>query len=239
MTNDLIKVDRVRSVAEALAVERLGAGLVGVALGPDPRFADDRVVPAGVAAEIAGSLRSASLVAAVDLGGDPAELPALARSAGAALVQSATGTIPRPEMRAALAAAGIGIVYAGIEVAHDDDPSWVFSRYEDVPDLGGALFQVDVLGEYRDSWRFLVQESPDYPSEFQVDDLDGLGAGRDLVVTLDFTAGNVAAIRGALPGVRGIALPLGRAARGDVHCFAFDEAVAVLRALRGSAGGGS
>ena len=28
-----------------------------------------------------------------------------------------------------------------------------------------GLFQVDVLGEFRDSWRFLVEESPAYPVE--------------------------------------------------------------------------
>jgi hypothetical protein len=56
-------------------------------------------------------------------------------------------------VRAVLAGAGIGIVYAGIEVAHGDDPSWVFSRYGGVPDLGSALFQVDVLGEYRRTTR--------------------------------------------------------------------------------------
>jgi hypothetical protein len=59
------------------------------------------------------------------------------------------------------------------------------------------------------------------------------------VVTLDFTAGNVGAILAALPGVRGIAAPLARAARGGVRCFGFGEAVDVLRALHSSAGGGS
>ncbi|MET0417216.1 MAG: hypothetical protein ABW022_14490 [Actinoplanes sp.] len=57
-------------------------------------------------------------------------------------------------------------------------------------------------------------------------------------MTLDFTPANVGVVVAALPSVRGIALPLGRAARGDIHSFAFAEAVDVLRALRGAAGGG-
>jgi hypothetical protein len=236
MTNELVKIDRVRSVDEAVAVERLGVGMVGVALGPDPRFDDDRAVPVELAAEIGKSLRHATLVAAMDLGGDPGRVLRIAGSAGAGLVQSGSGAVPPPEVRAALAGAGIGIVYAGIEISHDDDPSWVLSRYADVPDLGAVLFQADVLGEYRDSWRFLLEESPAYPEEFQIDDLNQLGREHDLVATLDFTPANVAEIAAGLPGIRGVALPLGdRAARGDVHRFTFDEAVAVLTALGGSA----
>jgi hypothetical protein len=233
MTNELVKVDRVRSVDEAVAVERLGAGMVGVALGPDPRFDDDRVVPVEVATEIGQALRQATLVAAMDLGGDPGLVLRVAGTVGAGLVQSVNGVVPPVAVRAALAGAGIGIVLAGLEIAHDDDPSWVLSRYADVPDLGAVLFQADVLGEYRDSWRFLREESPAYPEEFQIEDLNGLGQQGDLVATLDFTPANVAEIVATLPGIRGVALPLAGKARAGVHAFGFDEAVAVLRALGG------
>lgn len=73
MTNKLIKVDRVRSVAEAVAVEELGAGLVGVALDEDPRFADRRVVSADLAAEIGRSLSRAKFVVELDFREDPAK----------------------------------------------------------------------------------------------------------------------------------------------------------------------
>src|SRR3954452_23292134 len=71
MPDELIKVDRVRSAEEAGTVEGLGAGLVGVALAPDPRFDDDRTVTVEHAAAIGAALRSATLVAALELGDDP------------------------------------------------------------------------------------------------------------------------------------------------------------------------
>jgi len=207
--------------------------MVGVALGPDPRFDDDRAVPVEAAAEIGKSLRLATLVAAMDLDGDPGRVLRIAGTVGAGLVQSVTGAVPPAEVRAALAGAGIGLVLAGVEIAHDDDPSWVLSRYAEVPGLGTVLFQADVLGEYRDSWRFLREESPAYPEEFQIDDLNELGRDAGLVATLDFTPANVTEIVAALPGIRGIALPLAEAARAGVHAFGFGDAVAVLRALGG------
>jgi hypothetical protein len=57
----------VRSVAEV--AEALRAGMVGMHSGPDPRFADDRVVT--VAAAIGRVLRRATPVAAMDLGSEP------------------------------------------------------------------------------------------------------------------------------------------------------------------------
>jgi hypothetical protein len=229
MTNDLIKVDRVRSVAEAAAVRQLGAGLVGVALGPDPRFADDRVVTVDQAASIGRALGGATLVAIMDLDSDPDPVRRIVVATGAGLVQPLTGAIPPADVRAALRAADIGIVYAGIEIAHDDDPSWILSRYAEVPDLDAALFQVDVLPEYRDSWRFLRDESPAYEDEFQVGDLDRLGGQHDLLATFDFSAGNVAEIVAALPAVRGIALTIAdRPARDDVHWLTYAQVLAVL-----------
>ena len=48
-------------------------------------------------------------------------------------------------MRAALSDAGVGIVYGNLEIAHDDDPGWIFSAYAGVPDLNAVLFHADVL----------------------------------------------------------------------------------------------
>lgn len=99
MTNKLIKVDRVRSVAEAVAVEELGAGLVGVALDEDPRFADRRVVSADLAAEIGRSLSRAKFVVELDFREDPREALRRAELLRPDLVQPITGAVPPDEMR--------------------------------------------------------------------------------------------------------------------------------------------
>lgn len=233
MTNELVKVDRVRSVNEAAAVEELGAGLIGVALDPDPRFADERTVSMDLAGAIGKSLSRARFVIELDFRADPVSAGRMAQAVGADLVQPITGAIPPPEVRAALRRAGVGIVYAGIEIAHDDDPSWVLSRYADTPELNAALFQVDVLPEYRNAWEFLRDESPEYEDEFQIEDLNQLGRTHALVASLNFTPQNVTEIVATLPGIRGIALTLADdATRVDLHFIRYEAALEVLRALR-------
>jgi len=234
MTNDLIKVDRVRSADEAAALERLGADLLGIDLAPDPRFDDGREMSVEGAAEIDRVLERATLVPVLDLSADPGRILRVARAVRARMVQSSRRAVPPADVRAALSDAGIGIVYAGIEIAHDDDPGWVLSDYTGERDLGVSFFQADVLPEYRDSWAFLRDRSPEFEDEFQIADLDGLAAEQPLVVGLDFTPGNVREIRDSLPHVRGLVLTLAeRARRKGVRFHSYADTVAVLRALQG------
>ncbi|MEV4708411.1 hypothetical protein [Actinoplanes sp. NPDC049316] len=177
---------------------------------------------------------------AAELSGDLGRILRTVAAVGAGMVQPIVGTIPPAGVRSALDEAGVGVVYGGIEISHDDDPGWVFSRYADTPGLHAALFRADVLPEYRDSWVFLRDKAPEFEEEFQVGDLDGLARERPLLVGLDFTPGNVAEILAALPGVRGIALTLGgQARRGDVRFHPYDVALAVVRAAAPRGGGRS
>ncbi|AGL18679.1 hypothetical protein [Actinoplanes sp. N902-109] len=228
----MIKVDRVRSVREATAFEQLGAGLIGVALSPDPRFEDSRTLRVEEAAEIGRALRSAAPVAIMELDDDPGRIRRVAGAVGAKLVQPVTVVVPPAEVRAALSDAGIGIVYAGLEIAHDDDPGWIFGDYDATPELGAVLFQAEVLPEFPDSWAFLRDKSPEFEDEFQIADLNELAAGHPLLVGFDWTAGNVKDIVAALPEVRGMALTLAeRARRPDARCHLYTDALRVLQAL--------
>ncbi|BCJ48663.1 hypothetical protein Asp14428_01380 [Actinoplanes sp. NBRC 14428] len=232
MTNKLIKVDRVRSAREAAEVEELGADLVGVSLGADPRFADDRTVTVEQAAEIGAALARATLVVAMELGRDPERVLRTVTAVRAGMVQPLVGTIPPADVREALSGAGVGIVYGGIEIAHDDDPGWIFGEYDDTPDLNAVLFHADVLPEYRQSWAFLRDKAPEFDDEFQIADLDRLARERPLVAGLDFTPENAGEILAALPGLRGIALTLaGQARRGDARFHPYERALEVLRAV--------
>ena len=219
------------SAEEAVALEAAGADLIGVSLAADPRFHDDRTVTVEQASAIGTALQRATLVAAMELAGVPGPVLRTVTALGAGMVQPITGALPPAGVRAALGDAGVGIVYGGIEIAHDDDPGWVFGAYADVPDLNAVLFHADVLPEYRDSWAFLRDRAPEFEDEFQVADLDGLGREWPLVVGLDFTAATVGEIMAALPAVRGIALTLGgQARRGDARFHSYGDALAVVRA---------
>ncbi|MBM2618264.1 hypothetical protein JIG36_22140 [Actinoplanes sp. LDG1-06] len=234
MTNELIKVDRVRSVDEALALEKAGADLLGVDLTPDPRFEDRREITVEQAAAIDGALSRASLVPLLELDDEPARILRIAQAMHARMVQPVRTVLPPAEVRARLSAAGIGIVYGGIEIAHDDDPGWVLSAYKDEPDLEVSFFQADVLPEYRDSWAFLRDQSPEYEEEFQIADLDDLAAGHPMLVGLDFAPVNVREIIENLPHVRGLVFTLAeRARREGVRFHSYAEALGTIRALKG------
>jgi hypothetical protein len=234
MTNDLIKVDRVRSPDEATVLEKLGVDLLGVDLTPDPRFDDGREISIERAAEIDQVLGRATLVPVLDLTDDPDHILYIARVVRAQLVQPARLAVPPAEVRAALSEAGIGIVYGGIEIAHDDDPGWVLSEYTAEPDLEVSFFQADVLPEYRDSWAFLRDRSPEYEEEFQIADLDYLATEHPLVVGLNYTPDNVREILGALPHVRGLVLTLAdRTRRGGVRFHSYLDTLNTLQALSG------
>jgi hypothetical protein len=231
MTNDLIKVDRVRSVDEALALENAGADLLGVDLTADPRFDDGRTISVQDAVEIDQALARASLVPVLDLSDDAGRVVGIAQAVHARMVQPARRAVPPAEVLARLSDAGIGIVYGGIEIAHDDDPSWVLSDFTGVQ---ASFFQADVLPEYRDSWAFLRDRAPEYEDEFQIADLDDLAAAHPMLVGLDFNPDNIRAIVDTLPHVRGLVFTLAeRARRGGVRYHSYLDTIAALRALQG------
>ncbi|MEU4422066.1 hypothetical protein AB0F81_15685 [Actinoplanes sp. NPDC024001] len=226
-----MKVDRVASLAEATTLESIGAGMIGVEIAPNPRFADSRTVTVDQAAQIRQMLRNSTLTVSMDLGTDPDHVVRLALRSGADFVQPLTSGIPPHPVRVALRDAGIGIVYAGVEISHDDDPGWIFSAHDGTPDLNAAFFQVEVLPEYRDSWAFLRDRSPEFEEEFQIEDLDELGGSHPLIAGLDLGPGNVGQIATSLPRVRGLSLTLAeRTERTDVHFHSFSEATAALEA---------
>jgi hypothetical protein len=234
MTNDLIKVDRVSSADEASALERLGVDLLGVDLTPDPRFDDGREITVEQAARIDRSLARATLVPVLELADEPARIVGIAQTLHARMVQPARRAVPPADVRAALSDAGVGIVYGGIEIAHDDDPGWVFGDFTDGQDLGASFFQVDVLPEYADSWAFLRDRSPEHEEEFQIDDLDDLASELPLVVGLNFTPHNVREILLALPHVRGLVLTLADSTRREgVRFHTYLDTLTTLQVLRG------
>ncbi|MBU2667429.1 hypothetical protein KOI35_28350 [Actinoplanes bogorensis] len=232
--NKLIKVDRVRSVDEAIALEKLGTDLIGVDLAPDPRFDDGREITVEQAVEIDTALSRASLVPVMNLDDDPGRIVQTAQAVHARMVQPVRRAVLSADVRAGLSEAGIGIVCAGIEIAHDDDPGWVISDYTAQPDLEVSFFQADVLPEYHDSWAFLRDRAPEYEQEFQVTDLNDLAIAHPLLVGLDFTADNVREIADTLSPVRGWVFTLGeRARRGGVRFHSYADALTTLEALRG------
>lgn len=233
----VIKIDRVRTSAEAEMIEALGATMIGVSLHPDPRFQDDRIISVESALAIKRSLKGAKYVGELDFFNYPAQSLEIARTVEFDYVQPQDGRALPADLRHALRVAGMGVIYANIEVSHDDDPAWILSRYEDEIDLDAAYFQISLLSEYEDSWHFLTHESPDYEEEIQVEDINQLSQQHNVLVVLDYTPHNVLEIIHTFSAIQGIALVLGdKSSRDDLHYMHLSTAETILRTISSRSG---
>lgn len=228
----LIKVHRVCSLEEAEQFETLGADLIGVSMAADDHFADERTVGVDVAVKLARQL-TAQLVLEPPRESTGGELVALARKVGARWVQTPFFATPDSPVRAALADAGIGLLVSRLDADYDMDPSWVLGPAEDLGAPSPDLIEVEIIPSFTDSWRFLTKESPQYADELQIADLEGLARTAPLFLSVDFTPGNVSAVRAAIPSARGLSFTLGTLAAGvsRLHVLAPDAVTRLLEAV--------
>ena len=225
----LKKIDRVKSVEEAVELQRLGVDLIGISLSEKFIFDDNRVVKIDMAIAIRGKLKKSKLVGEVSVGQGLREVIFLIEEIGLDYVQLVEYVLPSIEFRQELERRGVGIIYSGISVSYDDDPAWILSKYENVSDLNAAFYHLDLLGDMENSWNFLKQESPQYIDEFQIDDIDKIGEGFPLLITLDYTVDNVCEIADRISTARGISMTLGESPkRNNIHCFTYSSVLDVL-----------
>ena len=239
----LIKVARVRSVAEATMFEELGADIIGVSLAPEHGgglFADDRALSRDTAAAIGHALGRARLAIGLanPVSHDAAEVLDLARRCMADLIQVPAFDLPDSHVCQALAAEGIGLIVGRFAASHDDDPAWILSPLAELGGLlgdpGVALAELELLPDHEDAWQFLTTESPRFSDELQIDDIEALAQTRPLLLSSDITPDRVGDMLRRLPSIRGISLTLGTLAAGrhDVHAVDAGRAAAVARAAR-------
>jgi hypothetical protein len=233
----LMKVERVSSLAEARRFEELGAGIIGVALRPehgDRLFDDARSLSPETAAQIAQGLARARLALTLPDQADPPAILDLARRIGAAYVEAPIFDLPGPEFRAALAAAGVGLVVSRITASHDEDPGWLLGPVLELADPNLARAEIELLADHDDAWKFLTEESPAFPDELQLADIDALARQMPLFVSINAGPATCAPIVDALPSCRGLSFTLGTLTSGryDVHAYTPDRVAAILGALR-------
>lgn len=210
----LIKVHRVCSLEEAKRFETLGVNLIGVSLAEDKHFSDERMVQVDLAVNLARHFTQAQLVVEPphEISGD--EIVALAKKTGARWLQIPVFAAPDSTVRTALTKNGIGLILSRLTAEEDMDPSWILGPATDLGDPSPDLIEVEIIPLLTDSWRFLTEESPRYPDELQVKDIECLASESPLLLSVDFTPGNVAAVRGAIPSAQGLSFTLGTLADG-------------------------
>ena len=135
-------------------------------------------------------------------------------------VQPNDHNVPDERYLESLAARGIQIIYPYIEVSHDSDPDWIFSRFDSKKKLNAAYFQLDVFSDYSDdAWKFIKYESPEYPEEFQIEDIDRLAQERPLLISFNYSEQNIVEIFNTFSNIKGISLVLADSTKWSLHHF--------------------
>lgn len=228
----IIKVDRVKSVTEAKELEELGADFITVSLSKDLRFDDDRSIDFANAISIKNCLKISKCIGEFFFEENYYEPIQLIKEVGFEYVQFSGHKIPPADFIRHLKSQGIEIICSGITASHDDDPSWILSHFLEQGELSSAYFQLDLLPEYKNAWEFLKNESPEYPEELQIEDIDQLAQDNKLLITLDYAPHNVLDVISYFANIKGISMILGNSLIEDLHCFDYSEVLVLLRKIK-------
>lgn len=230
----IIKVDRVKSLTEARELEGLEANFISVSLSKNSSFEDDRTIDIDTAISIKNCIRRSKYVGEISLSANIFETVEVIKKIGFDYLQLSDYSILQPDAIKYLRSQGIEIIYSNITASHDDDPSWILSHFLQQKELSGSYFQVDLLPEFDNSWEFLKNESPEYPEELQIEDINQIAKQSNLLIALDYSPNNVLEVINYLPNVKGISMVLGNSLVEDFHCFDYFEILDILKKLGNS-----
>lgn len=229
----IIRVDRIQSVSEATQLEKAGANIIGVSLVKNARFDDTRNITVDTALSIKQSLSNAKYSGEVDFSWEVSRIIELTKHLGFDFVQPNDHNVPEPKYIRSLAAEGIQIIYPYIEVSHDSDPSLIFSRFEGKKELNAAYFQIDIFSDYSDdAWKFIQEESPEYPEEIQIEDINQLAEKWSLSIGFNYSESNIIEIYNTFSKAKGINFILADSSKWNFHHFDYPTCKKVIRQLQ-------
>lgn len=208
MTQDkIIKVDRVFTVEEALRLESVGATIVSVMLLQEDDYNETRAVTKDCAASIRKYLKTAKFCIEMypSHWESPNFLPWLLEIRPD-YVQVIHNYMPSLETQVEYSSHGFRFFIDRYEVSSDYDPDWIIPLPSGA--LKSSIFQVDVFGDYLDSWEALNTIFPDIPDEINAKDVDDKAKEHNMVITTNFSPKNVENIITSLPHVLGFYLML-------------------------------
>jgi len=230
MGDILKKVDRVNSVNEASELQDLGVDIIGVSFKDLSIHSEDRTLDIESILQIRQVLRVSDLAIEVPVGYN--DILFLVNKTKPNYIQISGNGMLSVEIRKQLEVRGIGIVYSGIEVSYDDDPSWILSSYKDIEALNVSFFQLDLIGNVKNSWEFFKTKLSDYPDALQIEDIVNMGRQFPLMIALDFNKKNVLDIINSFPSIKGISFTLSESFDvSSLHYFSYESTVDVLRTL--------
>lgn len=227
----MIKVDRVNSVNEAENLQKIGCDFISISLDKSKFFNDDRYVSLDEALKIRMTLSKSKLV--LEMTAEEADV-SIIEKIQPDYIQFSEYDLPSKEFVEKLISLKFKLIGAGINVSYEDSPSWILSGYDDMKKNNLSFFQVDLLGDVENSWHFMTTESPLYPDEIQIGDINELANKYPFFITLDFNHNNIKNIMDTFTSVKGLSFVLGDSpSRNDIHCFNYEETVSLIKQING------
>jgi hypothetical protein len=232
MTTVLKKVDRVKSVQEAIELQDLGIDFIGISLSNDSWFTDNRCVEKDIVIEIRKALFKSKLIGEVIVEDDFYKTLSLIDGMDLDYIQIIGKHFPSPEFMKELKNRNIGLIYGGIDASYEDDPSWILSDYMNASELNPAFFQLDLLGDIENSWKHLTEDAREFASELQIEDIEEIGRKSPIIITLDYTVHNVLEIMCRMPTIRGICMTISEgSSRNDIHFFSYSSVIEIAKQI--------
>ena len=129
----IVKVDRVCTADEAKQLENHGATHLSCDVDPVPVFEDDRILSPDAVLELSAAAERATFGLRVGMWmAEPNRwLPFIERCCPGFVDVAAPANIDA-EFRDRLRKLGIPFGISRLDADHDDDPSWILMRYEDI-----------------------------------------------------------------------------------------------------------
>ena len=229
MKNKIIKVDRIKTINEAIELQNAGVDLLSISLSKNQWFNDERFVTNKIAQSIKKELTKSKLVIEVGNTYDSINIIDEIKDIGADYIQISKHNLPTIDFLTNAKKSNINIIYAGVTASYEDDPNWLLSGYLDLIDINISYFQIDLLGDIENSWDFFSKESPNFSEELQIEDIDSISQKHPILVTIDFKPDTVIEIIDKMNNIKGIYMTLGESSmKDDFHYFSYQSILDIV-----------
>jgi hypothetical protein len=219
--NFKIKIDRVKSLEQALELENLNVNIISIYLKED--------VDINLLLELKRNLNYTKIAIEIS---DNIDLQSIIRTSKPDFIQISNNKHLSSEDIEVLKKFNINIIYSEITASYDDDPSWLILNNNSP--FKNYFYQIDFLGDVKNSWNFLKNEVSKYKEELQIKDIIDLGESYPIMISLDFSSENISEIISDLKTIKGFYMTLKSddLERNDIHYFDYKDVIQILENLK-------
>lgn len=219
-----LKVERVKSINEALALEKLGVNFIVVSLVTDKRFSDDRSISIKEAEKIKASIQPNTMFAIeIDNFSNFDYIKNILQPDYIQVLDQnfLSEILTTKDMK------NVNIIFGSLIISCDDNIDWIIP--ETCEGFNNITYQLDILGDYDNAWENLTKECGKYPDDLTLKDIQIFSEKEATYVSTDITPKNFKEVLTALPNVKGFTFTLGDKVNFNTfHFIKYDDLLDLL-----------